>query len=58
MPGMAQLYLLQITAFALAQTGAVILGDLLFAPVRARRLMAGIGCIIMAAAIFYQTAPH
>ena len=57
MPGMTQLYLLHITAFALAQTGAMILGNMLFTPVSARRLTTGIGCIAFAAAIFYETAP-
>ncbi|MDI1227635.1 MAG: hypothetical protein PSY14_08125 [bacterium] len=58
MPSMAQIYLVQIAAFALTQAGAAILGDMLFAPMRARRLIAGIGCIVMAAAIFYETAPR
>jgi len=57
MHGMTQLYLLQITAFALTQTGAVILGNMLFTPVSARRLTTGISCIALAAAIFYETVP-
>ncbi len=58
MPSMTQLYLLQITAFALTQTGAVILGNMLFTPLSARKFVAGVSCIAMAAALFYETAPH
>lgn len=58
MPTMNQLYLLQITAFALAQAGAAILGVMLFENGSVKNLMAGVSCALLAAAIFYTTAPR